>query len=486
MKNKFKRGLSVLVIIALMLSVATACNEKKNVSDGPIPKPDFDSHEGVKARAYELKDHEALPDVTVTEKLKILSWYGIDETSPTAELYKARYWNPDIVEEVDAEGNVTTKEVARDIFTVLNTTYENRYNRLSTLIMSGDSPDFFQFEERGFPYGVYVDQFAPIDGLIDLSGPEWDPTRDIIEMFKWGGKNYTPITELNNSAALLYYRKSVMIEANLKDPYDLWQQNDWTWDTFRQMLQDFSKPDEKWGVVGFYIDEAAILSTGTGIISIEDGKLKNNMSDGRVERAMSFLQDLAVKEFRYPYHTHSNFQVPPSLFRGGDVLFWNDGPWRFQENIAPMASADQWPEDEVGIVPFPRDPQASEFFHRGKQDALMLVAGSKNRDGFKAWTQCSIIANFDERMMALGREKASRDYKWTEKHLDILEKIRGLKPVWDFKNGIGPDVSDPTIDSYVENLTKPVIVLGESYTQMRGENSSPILARIAEMNASVS
>ncbi|MCL1788761.1 MAG: extracellular solute-binding protein [Oscillospiraceae bacterium] len=477
MKSKIKKIIPLMVVLALVVcSALTACKQKE---DDVLNN----THEGVKRRAKELKDHNALPDVEVTEQLKILSWYSLDEGSPTAELYKARYW-PSEETTVDEQGNEVA--VDRQIFTVLNTSYENRYSRLSTLVMSGESPDFFLFEERGFPYGVHADQFSPIDDLIDLSGEEWNPTRDVIDLFKWGGKNYTAVTELNNSSALLYYRKSVIEEAGFdNDPYDLWEQNNWTWDTFRSMCQEFSEPGKKWGIVGYYIDEAAILSTGTGLISIEDGLLKSNMDDSRIERAMEFLQELAKKEFRFPYHEISNFQIGPAQFRSGEVLFWNDGPWRYQETLAPISEREQWDDDEIGIVPFPRDPQSSEFFHRGKQDALMLVAGSKNRDGFKAWTQCSIVANFDEEMKKHGRDKAKQDYKWTDTHLDILEKIRTLTPVWDFKNGIGADVSDPVLDSPVEKLSKPVIVLGESYTQMRGENKGIIEARLKEMNAKV-
>ncbi|MCL1902913.1 MAG: extracellular solute-binding protein [Oscillospiraceae bacterium] len=477
MKAKTKKAIILLAMSLIMLCLLA--NNCREVDGSNL----IQTHEGVKKRAHELKEHEALPDIEIEKELRILSWYSLDEGSPTAELYKAKYW-PSIETEVNEKGDEV--EVDRKIFEILNTSYENRYTRLTSLIMSGDSPDLFLFEERGFPYGVFKDQFSPIDDLIDLNAPEWEPTRDVIDLFQWGGKNYTAITELNNSSALLYYRKSVIQEAGLTDPAKLWEQNDWTWDTFRSMCQQFSKPDEKWGIIGYYIDEAAILSTGTGIISIEDGLLKSNMDDSRIERAMDFLHELATKEFRFPYHEKTNYQIQPTQFRSGEVLFWNDGPWRYQETLVKISEAEQWDDDEIGIVPFPRDPKASEFFHRGKQDALMLVAGSENKDGFRAWTQCSIIANFDPEMKKQGREKAKEDYKWTDAHLDTLEKIRDLSPVWDFKNGIGADISDPVLDSPVENLSKPIIVLGESYTKMRSEYRGVIEARLAEMNASVS
>ena len=474
MKNKFKTIMSLLIISAITLTFAGTACKTKDVDGYGNKFKEFSQDEGVLNTANKLQDNPALPDVEVTEKLRWLSWFPVDETSPTAELFKAKYGVP------QADSNDKN-----NVIHVINVTYESRYEQLAALIMGGDAPDMFQFEERNFPYGAYKNQFQPIDDIIDIYSPEWDPTREYIEMFQWGGKHYCAITEVVNSSSLLFYRNSIRQEAGLKDPYELWQKGEWTWDTFRQMLQDFSVPDKKWGISSFYLDESTILTTGIGLISIEDGRLKNNMDDARIERAMDFLQDLTKNNLRYPYHELSNYQISPKQFRSGEVLFWGDGPWRYQEEISQLRDGDNWPDDEICIVPFPRDPEADDYYQRGKQDALMLVTGSKNANGFKAWTQCAIIAVHDPEMKVVGREKAKDNFGWTNLQLEAMDAIRDLTPVWDFKNGIGEDVCGVTWASPVENLTKPIVTEGATYTQLREENRGAIEARIDDINATV-
>ncbi|MCL2037079.1 MAG: ABC transporter substrate-binding protein [Oscillospiraceae bacterium] len=482
MKNTLKRTLTGLIVASMILGVA--CKKNGDSSNpGPglgtgAPPVTNDEHQGVKDRAAELAEEQAaaLPDVTVTKKIELMSWFDLDETSPTVELFKARYGTPD-----EAGG--------KNVINLTRVSYDDRYEALDRAIMGDKSPDMFQFEERYFPWGVHINYFETIDGVIDLSGPEWDATRDYIKLFEWGGKNYTPITEINNSNSLLFYRNTIIAEQGFEDPYELWKKDEWDWDVFEDMVRQFSDPtNNKYGIMGFGIDEAAILTTGIGIITIEDSKLKNNMFDAKIERATDLLKRLSDGNYRYPYHTLSDFQLNPAAFRAGEVLFWQDGPWVYQERIKNWIEPDKWEDggDEIGIVPFPRDPMADKYYQRGKQDAMMLVAGSKNKDGYIAWNHCAAIANNDTKMDAEGRDKLKKDYNWTEHQLTVLDEIRNMELVWDFKNGIGPDVSDYR-ESPIEDLTKPLITHGEvTYAQQRSENQSKIETRIDMMNEKVS
>ena len=58
--------------------------------------------------------------------------------------------------------------------------------------------------------------------------------------------------------------------------------------------------------------------------------------------------------------------------------------------------------------------------------------------------------------------------------------------VFDFKNGIGSDIADSTIqDNPVEQLTKGPYMTGESYTSFREQYQGQIDARLAELNKTV-
>ncbi|MCL1865928.1 MAG: hypothetical protein FWF82_00800, partial [Oscillospiraceae bacterium] len=170
--------------LVLTLSAFTACGEKDN------GRHDFMDHEQVIQRAKELvaENPDAFPDVEVGTKIRWLSWYDIDEKAPTAEVFKAKYGTPE-------------PEKDDKVINYIKVVYENRYEKIASMVMADQSPDMFQFEERFYPYGVFADLFEPIDDVIDLSGKEWDNTRDIIKLFEWGGKNYAPVAQLAPSSS---------------------------------------------------------------------------------------------------------------------------------------------------------------------------------------------------------------------------------------------------------------------------------------------
>jgi multiple sugar transport system substrate-binding protein len=467
MKNRIKKVTAILVIASLVFTIACGQNEQE--------KHDFGEHEDVVRRAEELKTEMAssFPEVEVAEKIRWLSWYPMDEDAPAAQVFKARYGIP---------ANSPNDEIIERI----NVSYAQRYEVLANMISSDSSPDMFQFEDRFYPWGVHQNLFDPICDVIDFSGPEWDKMRNVVEMFKWGGRYYAPVHQLANSSGLLFYRKTIMQQNSLDDPYDLWQEGKWTWDVFLDHLAAFTDvPNDRYGVMGFYIDEATIATTGTPLLAIVDGKLQSNMDHGNIERATTFMKTLADNQYRYPYDVLDNFTLNKQALRAGRILFWNDGPWEYQETLQKQMKSDNVCFTDIGIVPWPRDPNANEHFQRGKHDAMMLVSGAPNVDGYRAWIQSSVIAAQDEKMELAGRVKLNRDWNWQECHLNTLDKILEMPVVFDFKNGIGEDVSGATWASPVESLTKPVIMDGESFSAMRDENRTIIETRIDVINSRV-
>jgi len=472
-KDSIKRVISVLILFTMVFLFACSQEDDIDSEFGKEMAATAEPHQGVQDEAKRISgESNPLPDIEVEKKIKWLTWHPMDETSATAELFKAKYGVPD-------------KENGDNIISLLTVKYDDRYERLGMLIQSGDSPDMFQFEERNYPYSVYNKLCEPVDEIFDFDKPEWDATRDTMKLFNWGGRNYTAITVLNNSTSLLFYRKSVVEGAGLKDPYELWQKDEWDWNTFMDMCKGFTDVEEgKYSVMGYYIDESAILTTGVGILSLENGLLKNNLDDLRIERAMDLLSQLSANDYRYPYHELNNWNLNKGLFRSGNLLFWNDGPWVYQEDLTEYRRRDDWADDEVCVVPFPKDPNSDIYYQRGKQDAMMLAAGAQNKEGFEAWVMCELVAANDEGMKEQSRDKLKVDYHWTDAQLDALDKILELPVVFDFKNGIGEDLADATNSrSPIESLTKPVIVEGESFIQHREAYRGVIEKRIADMNS---
>ena len=61
-----------------------------------------------------------------------------------------------------------------------------------------------------------------------------------MDQFELNGKQYCAIYEVSFDS-LLYYRKSVIEDAGLQDPRELFENDNWTWDTFLEMARAFQK-----------------------------------------------------------------------------------------------------------------------------------------------------------------------------------------------------------------------------------------------------
>ena len=504
--NKFKRAAAAVLASAMVLAL-TACDEEtpaagSNAGTSNAAAPDANANavfttplvtttydtdpavqEAVEGAAASLDN----PDLKVDKRIKWMAWWDIDETTAAAELFKKAYGIPSTGEDPSREGR---------IFEYINVAYGERYDKLATAIQSGDSPDLFPFEIRDFPYGVLKGRYQPVDKIIDLSSSKWDGARDVMDQFQLNGRYYCAIYEISFDS-LLYYRKSVVEGAGLQDPRTLFENDEWTWDAFLEMAREFQKSgDNKYTIDGYNPENEFVVSTGTPIVSNVNGVITNNMYDANVERAMDLLSTLQKENLRYPRHELNGWSVNPKAWAQGDTLFYgNGGTWEFEgdSGLNRFAQRFGWSDDEICVVPYPRDPQADKYYHFMKQDALMWCKGSTNDAGVAAWIDCNVTASLDPATTATSIAQSKEKNGWSDYNLDFiysqttLDGTSKLTPIFDFKNGLGTDIaSADTADSNVEQLTKYVYIQGEqSYTQLREANFAVIDARINEINEAI-
>ena len=171
--------------------------------------------------------------------------------------------------------------------------------------------------------------------------------------------------------------------------------------------------------------------------------------------------------------------------RGGESL---------DNTISPFVEKFGWADDEVKVVPFPRDPQADKYYHFMKQDSLMWCKGSDYADGVAAWIDCCATTAADPDTAEAATKQYMEKYNWSKENLDFINSLTKLDgtspitPIFDFKNGLGSDISsNDTSESNVEQLTKYVYLQGDqTYTQLRETNFAPIQARIDDINKEIS
>lgn len=405
---------------------------------------------------------EKLADVEKVElenkTLKWLAWWEVDLTTPSSTMLKEQYG-------VDIESNVVT--------------YEQRYDQLATLIASGNSPDAFPFEINNYPYSVNRSMFQPVDDYIDYSSDFWSVYKDEVDLFKWGGKNYVGVQSVEITD-LLWYRKSVVDDIGGNDPYELYKNGEWTWDAFLELcyLQQQSGED-KYAIDGWEVYEGMVCTTGVPFISINNGKLMSNLNNANVERASDLVSTLCLQELRYPRHLLNANSVNTKAFIDGSVLFFAQGRFTYDSYWSRYDIGE-----DIGMVPFPRDPNSDEYYQQASMNATMLCSGAPNPEAYKVWMEVSLLCLQDPDIIATTNAQLKQNYNWTD---ELLEQFRAMNYdneltwVFDFKNGIGGNVADlyGTLNAgvYLDAST--------TLTQFRSENEGMINSLIDDMNNTV-
>ena len=482
MKRKLKILIASLLSLSLILSV-TACETSEAPAADTTTNPEYTPL--VEYLAGSGLTDKVNKDIEVTKKIKWMGWWALDETTAPAELFKLVYGVP----ESDKNGN---------IFQYSSVVYGDRYDALTKAVSSGDSPDIFPFEIINFPYSAYKGLFWPIDDYVDLSDPAWDNTRDVLKQFQWGGKNYCAMTALELDQ-VMWYRRSVINEAGLEDPYELYKKDNWTWDTFLDMCDKWQlSGDNRYAIDGWQAPDKLVITTGVPIIGIgDDGKLQANLYNADIERAMTNLIDVLFKEgYRYPRHELNGWSIGESEWVNGNLLFLTMEYTAYKDSFQGYIKRRHWENTEIFCVPFPRDPQADKYYQSYKNFCYMLVKGSQNTEGFTAWTQCLLATARDDETGRLSREQLKANYDYSDELLDLFEEMQTtdkLTPVFDFKGGIGQDVVDSsTMYNPVDVLTQAPYLTGvdadgnaTTFSKLRQENEGTIMNRVNDLNNSV-
>ena len=443
-------------------------------------------NEGVQSAVGNVSAAENYKDIKVDTKIKWMAWWDIQEASPAVEVFKKLYGTP----ANKPKGSESVDDA--NVFVNIRVSYAERYTSLAKQIQSDDSPDCFPFEICNYPYSVYQNLFQSLDGIIDFTTDDWADYKEAIDKFNWGGKNYCPIMSLTPTS-YLWYRKSVVEEAGLDDPWELYEKGEWTWSTFMDMARKFSDPENgKYVLDGYNPENNFVCTTGTPLVSLEGGKLVSHMNDANIEKCLDMLRsfDNTQEQLRYPRDTENSWTPSYNEWADGNTLFFEDGSWRYEETWRKFKKKNKWEDDEINFVPFPQMDGADTYYQEMKQDAYMFVSGSKNADGYKAWIYANLLSSKDEDVKKAGRQQSIDEFDWNETLLDRLDKLKDpatFESVFEFKNGIGPDIADSTTgENAVGHLTSDVIMGGNSFTTVRDENKGVIEARIKELNATVS
>lgn len=452
---KHTKKLSAIIMTSLLLAAGCADNTATPGGSTEIKEsaPVTSENTGTSDNTLETKSvKDVVGDIKVDTKVKVLAWYDLNKTD-TSETFKKPFGIPENV----PENYSNLSKDAQPFIDIAILNYSDRYTDLAKLIQSDDSPDCFPAEISMMPHTVIEQKFfQPIDGVIDLELAEFAPYANIQRSTEMAGKNYVPIYK-SAPITLLWYRSSVIESAGLEDPWELYEKDEWTWNKLLEMSEKFcGGKDDKYAIDGYKVERGILNTTGKGILGTENGIFRSYVDDESVIKAMDFLRQFATtqKGYRYPRETENGWSPSYHEWASSNTLFFEDGVWRYDENWRVYKQKNQWSDNEINFVPFPRcDDEKTYYQGYNNTSAYMLVTGAKNTEGYKALVYSDVYAENDEELQKKNRENKKSEYDWNDNLLNRLDKINS------------PDAFEWVID-YRDATDPPAFYCGESYLSL--------------------
>lgn len=469
--KKTKQILAFISALTLAAS-ATACSD--STSGGDVNQTTTTTTVSTAPKELDEEDKAVIADIDVGEDegsevgtVKWLSTYDINPEKgkpkmPQLELFETKYG-----------GNIEW----------MATTWENRYNDLSTNVIGGTAPDMFPAQEFDtFPSKVIEGMFQAWDDYLDFNDDElWAGApggRKISEMHTLGGKHYVAAVGTYSKCVMIYNKKTIE-ENGLDDPAELFAEDNWTWDTFRKMCTDYcSREEDKFAYDSWYFETQFMLTTGVPSIGMENGLLVNNVSSPDVERAQNFMYDLKKDDLPLP-KAEFDWTEQPYRIAEGKTLFWPCGTWALWESDLSRYGE----QGEIMFVPMPRDPSADAYYLPSSMDAFSLCKGANNPEGAAAYMKCILLAGNSDEARAISERQYREDYGWTDEMIDMMHTVDELteaNPVISFHMGLSSDYANA-----LDDAIKQASFSGKDWAVSREEINDAIQTNVDEINKKI-
>ncbi|MBQ8826193.1 MAG: extracellular solute-binding protein [Oscillospiraceae bacterium] len=361
------------------------------------------------------------------------------------------------------------------------TTWEMRYDDLSTNVLGGNGIDFFPGDDaNNFPKGVVNGMFEPVDEYIDMNSPIWQNVAQGMDLLNFGGKHYEFVTKISAEQVCMY-NKATIEAFGLDDPWELYEAGEWNWDTFKSMLLEFVDQDnDQWGLDNWFNEKALFLSAGVPTVQAVDGQLVCNVNDATVEKAMNYQYELFTNGLVLPLEQF-NWSIQPQMMGEGRQLFWLNGMWGVEGDPSIWTIGVE-PEN-LGIVPVP-SPAGSDPYQSAVLNGYALCKGAQNPQGVALFAECTIVANNDEAAIAIADRKAMDDSGWTEEIIErnkIINDLARQYPVIDLAAGCSTDIASITTDGGAQIGTRAAFH-GTDWATMRETIGDTLIMLVDEVN----
>lgn len=328
-------------------------------------------------------------------------------------------------------------------------TWEERYDKLANCINSDEGLDFFYAGNfDAFPKGAVRGMFVPVDDYIDFDSEIWADVKEANDSVMWDGSHYMAVVQATGDSCAVIYNRDTIAELGFDDPAQLYEDGDWTWDTFHEMLKEFVDIENgKYGIDGWWFEAGLSGTTGVPYVGLEDGSLVNNLSDPAVERVQNFMYDLSTTNSIAIGVGDFGWEEHPEYIGEGKTLFYPCGLWAVWKGDGNEDGIVDWKQsfgENSFFVPMPKDPDADEYYIPTSMDAYVFIQGGHNPEGVVKYLECKRVSLMNEDVKRIADEAFAADYQWTDEMIAMkaeMDRIALENPVFDFMNGVSTDLT---------------------------------------------
>ncbi|HLV10751.1 MAG TPA: extracellular solute-binding protein [Halanaerobiales bacterium] len=191
------------------------------------------------------------------------------------------------------------------------------------------------------------------------------------EVLGLGGKKYTfsVFNGINNNTVFLAFNKTLLEREGIQDPYELYDNDQWDWDTLTDILirvtRDTSNDGEvdQWGLTVFNGPDW-IHANGGNIYREVDGKIAFTADEPAAVNALR-----QMREWEHELNVVGG-SWEKNRFFNGEIAFANLPSWQIGQLRESM-------EDDYGVVPLPLGPDADGYhFPSDNVDSLYIPANA--------------------------------------------------------------------------------------------------------------
>lgn len=321
--------------------------------------------------------------------------------------------------------NRENPDVQVNFFQVPNSTY---FLKAMVMMASRTAPDVLRIDHYNYPALAKRDYFYDMTPLLakDPGFKESDFFAPAMQENRFNGHIYG--LNVLFGGVMIYYNKSLVRQAGLEDPYELWKRGEWTWDRFRSHAKAMAKMDERgkpvrfgFNVPSFPMYASIIWGFGGDLLS-KDGK-KSLVDQPGTIKALQFLADMRFEDHSCPTPAQSaNSQFTFESGKIGMEFNWMGMSPRYRTLIKDF---------EWDVCPVPMGPEGGSTCVKGNH--LVIYKESRHPEAAYRFIRFMTSPEIERELYIVNRRSMptrralaySEDYLKTDKppfHNDVFVK----------------------------------------------------------------